>query len=274
MYKEFLRVRNIFLAFAITVVAIALIVFAFSGHATVNIDTNAHAVHQGSGAAHSTDSVNVYAPGVEISNQDRVPFSILLALAGFVAAIFGTVLGTCLAAENCGHLDIAWTRPASRVAYALRLMTIDALGILAIFAFTVGVSVALLYVEHWQKYLYPENTTWVFLVSFVAYALAWFGLVAALTASVRAKAGAIAGFSWVIAGALIVLSSLNLPPAIHTLVTLINYLNPLLYGSYSSGPEAARHLFNITPAFAISALFGITILGVGAALAQWRRLEA
>ena len=282
-YKEFLRVRNIFAGFAIPMVLLALLIFAVAGHAKVQVGMDpapAYAL----AAQHSTvptpqgepGSINVRAPGIEVSNEPNspFPFSILLALAGFVAAIFGTVLGTCLAAENCGHLEIAWTRPASRIGYAGRLMGVDAAGIVAMFAFTLLVGLGLIYATGWQHYMEMDASVGAVLPRFILYPFAWFGLIAAMTASVRGKGGAIAGFSWIGASILLVLLTLDLPPAIHTVIQALNYLNPMLYGSYSSGAEAARHVMQTGTLFSVGGLAGITVIGITAALAQWRRLEA
>ncbi len=275
-YKELLRVRNIFVAFVITLVAIGLFVGLLSGHSKVNVTVDppaptAHhvaAVSDGSGT-----TTRVQTPGIEISDTDHgVPFVVLIAVASFVAAIFATVVGTCLAAENCGHLEVAWTRPASRVAYAARLMAVDVVGIAAIFIFTIAFSLALIYVKGWQGYIYKGEDVMPFLGRFAAYPLAWFGLVVALTASVRARAGAIAGFSWAAGVLLIILLTLNnLPPAIHAVLEVLNHLNPLFYGSYA---ENNGHFMGVPNPLAIAGLLGIAVVGIAASLAQWRRLEA
>jgi hypothetical protein len=276
-YKEFLRVRNMFFAFVITLVAIGLFVGLLSGGSKVNVSVDAPANAGGHVAAVSassnTGTTNVQAPGIVVSGAEQgVPFAILLAVASFVAAIFATVVGTCLAAENCGHLELAWTRPASRVAYAARLMAVDVVGIAAIFIFTLAFSLALIYAKGWQGYIYKGEDVMPFVGRFAAYPLAWFGLVAALTASVRARAGAIAGFSWAAAGLLIILLTLNsLPPAIHAVLEVVNHLNPLFYGSYA---ESGHHFIGVPNPLAIAGLLGIAIVGIAASLAQWRRLEA
>jgi hypothetical protein len=279
-YKEFLRVRGIALWFAIALAAIALLVLVSSGHGHVHVDLvqPAQAATHHVGPVKSTPSdgsTNVYAPGIEVHDTDRGPYSLLLAIAGFVAAIFATVVGTCLASENCGHLEVAWTRPASRLSYAARLMLVDVAAILAVFVFTALLSLALIFARGWQGYMYMDTRFWQVAATEIAFPLAWFGLIAGLTASVRARAGAIAGFTWVACMFLLVLLSFDLPPVIHGLLNALNYVNPLLYGSYSStSTEPARHLINMTPAFAIGGLIGIATLGIAAALAQWRRLEA
>ena len=124
-YKEFLRVGRFFSVFAICIFAIAVLVVLLSGHAKVNVsDASPHAYAlaaqdvSSDGDHAESGSTNIYAPGIDISNEpnEPSPFSAILAAAGLVAAIFATGIGTVLACENHGHLEIAWTRPTSRVA--------------------------------------------------------------------------------------------------------------------------------------------------------------
>jgi len=283
-YKEFLRIRHFFMWFAMVMTVIAALCVLFSNHATVHVSVD-HPTHTAAVARHGivvaadrgeAGSTNVYAPGVEVSNEpnEPFPFSIVLAIAGFVAAIFGTVAGTCLAAENCNHLEIAWTRPASRIAYAARIMAVDIGGIFAAFAYCVILSLAVIYACGWQHHMTLDPGMGATLLRFVLYALAWFGLIAALTASVRGRAGAIAGFSWVAGAILIALLDIDLPRPVHALLTGLNYLNPMIYGSFSSGAEAARHVMQLTVPTATIGLSAIAVLGIAAALAQWQRLEA
>lgn len=277
-YKEFLRVRNFFIAFALVMTLLALLMIVLSNHGAMTFDmaSAASLPHSHAAAAHGSPAAKVVvtAPGIEVSNSDHAPFSMLFAIAGFVAAIFATVLGTSLACENSGHLEVAWTRPASRVGYALRLMLVDAGGIWAMWVFTVLLCLAVIYVKGWQHYMSSDATEWLVLSRFLLYPLAWYGLVVGLSASVRGKGGAIAGFSWLGAAVLVALLSVNLPPAIHDVLVFLNYFNPILYGSYSSGADTARHIMMLAPIVSIIGLTGITILGVVAALVQWRRLEA
>jgi hypothetical protein len=280
-YKEFLRVRNLFAGFAICITAFAVFLFLVGSHAHAKVDVNPAPAYtlasQDDGtSAKATFGPSVSGPGIEISSDagSKFPFSALLAIGGFVAAIFGTVLGTCLAAENCGHLEVAWTRPASRLSYAARLMLVDAAGILSFFAFFVLVEVAWVYACGWQQRIDVDARIAPVLARFVLYDFAWFATIAALTASVRAKAGAIAGFSWVVAFILIVLPSLGLPPVLSAIVQGLDYLNPMMYGSYSMGAEASRHIMQLSVPLSMLGLSAITVLGISAALAQWRRLEA
>jgi hypothetical protein len=277
-YKEFLRVRNLFIAFAVVLTLVALVILLFTMHGSVTVDlaSAASAPHSHAVAAHSTPAAknSIVGPGIEVTDTAHVPFAVLFAIAGFVAAIFATCLGTSLACENSGHLEVAWTRPASRVGYALRLMLVDAFGIGAMYLFTILLSLAVIFIRGWQGYMVSDSLGWLVLSRFVLYPLAWYGLVIALSASVRGKAGAIAGFSWLGAGLLVVLLSANLPPAIHAIVVFLNYFNPVLYGSYSQTGETARHVMTLTGVEPVVGLSAITLLGTAAGLVQWRRLEA
>jgi hypothetical protein len=236
-YREYLRVRNYFIGFAI---AIALVT--------------------------ALSLLPVQHPA-----GSPFPYSDLFGMAGFVAALFGTVLGTCLAAENCGHLEFAWTRPVSRVSYAARLMAVDVSGIFAIFGLVVVAG--LVHAAIWQHHMIADATTGPALMVFMLDALAWFALIAALTASVRGRAGAIAGFSWVAAGLIAVLAEANLPWALQMLVKVLNYLNPLVYLIFSGEPSA-HGVAQLSPQISTIALCTIIALSVAAALGQWRRLEA
>ncbi len=274
-YKEFLRVRRLFVGFAITIVAIMLFILLLSGHSHVNVSSMAPSHHAGMVAeAGANDRTNIRGPGIEVSDAGHgFPFAVLFAIAAVAAAIFATILGCFLATENNGHLEIAWTRPASRTQYALAAVVADVIGILAAFAFVVLVEAVLFSLKGWWHFAYMDPSFYPTLGRFLLYPLAWYGLVAGITASMRGG-GLAAGLAWPAASILIVLSSLNLPPAIHTILGLLDYLNPMMYGTYAAGNEAARHVMMMSPADATLGLVGITVLGLCAALVQWRRLEA
>ncbi|MBV8597150.1 MAG: hypothetical protein JOZ50_13000 [Candidatus Eremiobacteraeota bacterium] len=279
-YKEFLRVRNFFVVFALVMMAIGLVVLLFSGHGKVSIgdDTppSAQAVNAATADKFGPGPSQVHGTGIVISNEPNEPFPIsaLLAFAGLVAAIFATGIGCGLACENNGHLEIAWTRPASRVGYAARLMAVDIAGILAIFAFTVLLCLGVIYAVGLQHYLALDPKVGAVLARFLVYPLAWYGIVCGLTASVRGRAGAIAGFSWLGAAILLALLDLKMPPVLHAIVKTLNYVNPLLYGNFASGDEASRHIVQIGLPISIAALGAIAVVGIAAALTQWRALEA
>ncbi len=274
-YREFLRVRRLFIGFAITMTSIMLLILLLSGHSHAVVSSMAPLHHPGMVAqAGASDRTNIRAPGIEVSDASHgFPFAVLFAIGALASAIFATILGCFLATENNGHLEIAWTRPASRTQYALAAVLVDAVGILAAFAFVLLVEAVLFSLKGWWHFVYMDQSSYQTLGRFLLYPLAWYGLVAGITASMRGG-GLAAGLAWPAASILIVLSSLNLPPAIRTILGLLDYLNPMMYGSYAAGNEAARHVMMMSPAVATLGLVGITVLGLGAALVQWRRLEA
>ncbi|MBV8263362.1 MAG: hypothetical protein JOY87_06030, partial [Candidatus Eremiobacteraeota bacterium] len=107
-YKEFLRVRNFFVVFALVMMAIGLVVLLFSGHAKVSIGddspSTAQAEHAATADKFGPGPSQVHGTGIVISNEPNEPFPIsaLLAFAGLVAAIFATGIGCGLACENNG----------------------------------------------------------------------------------------------------------------------------------------------------------------------------
>jgi hypothetical protein len=275
-YKEILRVRSLFIKFAITIVSLILLIVLLSGHAHVSVGPSLTAHTQIASAA-AGDTTNIYGPGVEITGAKHgAPYEVLFGIAGFVSAIFALILGTFLAGEN-NHLEIAWTRPASRVGYALRGIAVDCVGILAAFLFTLVIIATFVTLEAWWPNLHADRALAVTAIRYVMYPFAWYGLILAVTASLRGGAGIVVGLTWVAAAVLAALLTIPLPPAIHATLTFIDYLNPMLYGSWSDSTpaQAAMHLLGQThPLIAIAALVGIAVVGTGASLWQWRRLEA
>jgi hypothetical protein len=68
---------------------------------------------------------------ISADTDGPAPFSQYAAFLAAVAMIVGTFLGAPFAREREGHLEIALTKPVSRVRYALGAMGVDILGIWA-----------------------------------------------------------------------------------------------------------------------------------------------
>jgi len=278
-YKEFLRVRRFVIVYAIVVTIVALIAFAgtehvYGSHLHVNVSTTA-STHAMVAAAAAGDTTNVQAPGIELHNVSHgsVPLEVLFVIPAFTTAIFALILGCFLANENCGHLEIAWTRPASRTGYALRAMAVDAAGLAVAYLFTLGLCALYVALLGFSHNLRSDAALATNVVRFAIYPFAWYGLIAAITASLRAGAGIVVGLTWVAAQIFLVLLTLRFPPIIHGLVLFVNLFNPMVYGGYSDTGHATYNTIMATPV-AIGGLLGLAILGTGAALLQWRRLEA
>lgn len=277
-YKEFLRVRRFFIGFAIGIVAIALLIAIFSGHVSGSVSQAPAASHAVVAMAGASDANHEPQVGVEVQgDSDKLPVEVLLAIAGFIAAIFGMVLGCVFASENNGHLEIAWTRPASRLAYGLRSILVDWIGMLAMFAFVCAVGALLITSHSWWSHVTTDAETVAIGARMLAFPFAWFGLVAALTASLRGAAGLVAGLSWPVASVLVALEKLHAHSVLTALVTMINYVNPLIYVSFTdteSRTASTVHTLVSGQVAGLSGLLVIALAGVAVALVQWRRLEA
>lgn len=290
-YKEFLRVRKVFAWFAGVMACLLLLVGLLSGHGGPRAGQSPplHAAHHfglapgaalhrpnagAAAGAPENDGTNVRGAGIKIGNLYRAPLSVFAALAGFAAAIFATIVGCCLAAENSGHLEIAWTRPASRISYAARVMLVDVGGILAAFTFALVALALFVAAKGWWQFIYVDHAFWTALAHFVLYPLSWFGLVAALTASMKNGAGLVAGLSWPVASVMAALLAFDLPPALAAVVRFIDYLNPVVYGSYSATSKAGGNVEMLLPGAGMLGLVAVAVIGVVAALVQWQRLEA
>jgi len=259
-YKEFLRVRKALAIYVAIVGVLALASIALSGNADFVVETGP------GGTVHG----QVATPGSHV----QIPLTLLFTIAGIGAAIFATIVGVSLAAENDGHLPVVFTLPVSRLEYGARVFTIDVAAILLAFAFTLAAVLAVISTHGFARLIAVEADTWPQLLRYVLYPLAWFALAQALTASIRNKAGAYSGFAWPVAFILIALLEAPLSGAWHAVIRALNYVNPVFYGSYASGAGANADLLNLTWQVAVAGLSGIFIAGVIAALGQWRRLEA
>jgi hypothetical protein len=277
-YKEFLRVRRCFIGFAVGIVAIAFLITIFSGHVSGSLSQAPGASHAVVAAAGASDTNHLPQVGVEVQgDSDKLPIEILFAIAGFIAAIFGMVLGCVFAAENSGHLEIAWTRPASRIAYGLGMVLVDWVGMLAMFAFVCAIGASLITVHSWWSHVTTDSATAAIGARMLAFPFAWFGLVAALTASLRGGSGLVAGLSWPVASVSVALEKFHAHSFLTTVLTVINYVNPLIYVSFTDTESRSASSVQALVSGQIAGLGGLLLIalaGVAVALVQWRRLEA
>lgn len=254
-YKEFLRVsRGLIVVAIIFGILIALqVVSNVSQHSTpaqIHVEVNGH-----QSAGHN------------------IPLSLLLVIGGVVASILAGIWGTSLACENEGHLEVAWTKPATRSRYALKIMAVDLAGLIAVYLLTLGAGTLVIYLSGYLGWLHADNDAWVNLARFSLLPFAWFGLIQALTSSLKDRAAMVAGLSWVGAFLLLLLANLNLSPMWAAIVKFFNFFNPVAYAVYSDSGSR----MNVYPFAAWELnLLGLAVigtLGIIAALIQWRRLE-
>ena len=207
-----------------------------------------------------------------IRSDRRYPLDVLLALGGFIAAIFATIIGASLSRENDGHLELVWTKPVSRMQAAFTMFAIDIAGIYVAFALcalTVELCVAL-FVGLPQITVGESSGTQLGIA--LLFPLAWYALTQAVSASLGRTGRMLCGLLWV--PAMIVPTMIAVPyPAIRLMMRAVDTLNPLAYFAVHLG-RVSPTLLPQTPAWSISALASLTILAVAASLVQWHRLEA
>jgi hypothetical protein len=267
-FKEFLRVRNALLWYTLTLALIAgfvVIVSLFSppdSNAHTDVVTIKHTVH---GVATTTTA-----------RLDELPWAALFGAAGVFAAIVATVLGSTLAQEN-GHLEVAWTKPRSRTKYATALMAVDAVGIIVAQLITFAFILIPVMVFGKGEHLTNGPSDALNVVRFLLFPLAWYGLIVALTASLRGRAGMVQGLVWPVALTLAVLGIVPLPEIWHRIFTGINFINPMSYVTYRDPGSDVQIITSAGfPNVALAAVVLTLIIAISwfAATYQWRRLQA
>jgi hypothetical protein len=218
---------------------------------------------------------------ITIDTNEAEPFIFYSALACFVALIIGTVLGAPFARENDGHLEVALTKPVSRIALALETIGVDIVGILAAWALTVVFMIACQ-----TLFQAPHITfTTVDLVGTLCGlggAIAWYALLCAATASMKRAYGIVLGLAWPFALLILALGKADLGGqpilvALHTVSRWIGFVMPFSYLHFGpamtvDGKAAGSLAFSggvEGPALAALAI-GYAVL----AIVQWRRIEA
>jgi len=210
-----------------------------------------------------------------VTNDMKLPLSILVLISGCVAAIVATLFGLALSRENDGHLELAWTKPASRETYALTAVAMDVVGILATGVLMLLTIMVVLAVYGGFPYVVATNHALSTALFSIFFALSFYGIVLAATSSMR-RGGLVLSLLWpatLILPGLVRIEWMNLGTVARTL----NTINPVAYlYAFSTSPEATR-LFTLMPnglAIQFLAPLILFIAGVALSLAQWRRLEA
>jgi hypothetical protein len=213
-----------------------------------------------------------------IDTNGSVPMLYYMALADVVALIVATILAAPLAREIDGHLEVALTRPCSRVRYALEVIGADAVGILAASALTV-VAFYLCQLLFESARLDFSGVNMNAIAMGIALPLAWYALLCAATTWLSRSYGAVLGFAWPIA---ILIGALTLiPPAnilalfVHDVAWVLSRLNPLTYVSLAS-PNDNGTIDYSGSHFALRLSIEVLMFVVYGAIAilKWQRVEA
>ncbi|HVA26934.1 MAG TPA: hypothetical protein VNF68_02075 [Candidatus Baltobacteraceae bacterium] len=208
-------------------------------------------------------------------------------LAAAAAMIVATVLGAPFARENEGHLELALTKPFSRLGVALGMFGADAIGIVAVWVMTV----VFMFVGHLifeaPNFTYGPSDTSVIVVGLLC-AFAWYAMLAAATASMKRAYGVVLGIAWPIAAVVHFMATANFGDAplarlIHAAGTAIAFVDPTSYLRF--GPVFVTSAVQRAQAPPVGSVGGsiptelsilvLLVLVYGAiATIQWHRVEA
>ena len=202
----------------------------------------------------------------------------------FVASVLmgllvSTMLAAPLAKENDGHLELAWTKPVSREAYAFAAFGVDIATI--VLSQLLCIAVALICILMWTV---PTITLgsggWTLIGLALVIPIAWYACLTAFSASVKRGPGMVIGLGWF--AALVVPSVMAatdeikspLAQAIHVVFQTLAYLDPIVYFPSSHGHSGFHG--NLIPSLggALLAVAILTVFYIAVAVLQWRRVEA
>lgn len=197
-----------------------------------------------------------------------------------LALILATIFGAAFARENDGHLEIAFTKPVSRLSLGLTTMAIDAAGIVA--GLVIGIVFGLLCNLLFEvPHLTFGLSDLLALLLGIAAPLAWYAMLGAATAWMKRGYGTIAGFAW--PAALLVFGLTFIQPGenallivLHDVAKVLATIDPVSYMHVSVTPVEidGKAIVQYSVAKELLALLAL-MLGYGAlALIEWQRVEA
>lgn len=200
--------------------------------------------------------------------------------AAFVAFIVATVLGAPFAREGDGHLEIALTKPASRLRYSIEALAVDALGVVAAFFMTIVFAVAIHALFELPHIVFTSSDALAIVVAILA-PIAWYAMLAAATASLRRAYGAVIGFAWPVAGVVLGLGYARpdgnaVLTVVHDIAWVLDLFNPLAHiNLHNRGMQfGSPPVFGTGYASQIAVLAGLILLYCILSIVQWRRIEA
>ncbi|HEY6327502.1 MAG TPA: hypothetical protein VIW73_13440 [Candidatus Cybelea sp.] len=213
-----------------------------------------------------------------IDTNGAVPMLYYMLLADIVALIVATILAAPFAREADGHLEIALTKPISRIRFALGTIGADVVGIIAASIITVvAFYLCQLLFESARVDFSGINTRAIAMG--IAAPLAWYAMLCAATTWLHRSYGAVLGFAWPVVILIAVLSIINptnvVALFIHDVAWVLARIIPFSYVQFAS-PDSHNALIYQGGDFARRLSLEILLFVVYGALAiwKWQRLEA
>lgn len=213
-----------------------------------------------------------------VDTNGAVPMMYYMAIADLAALVVATILAAPLAREIDGHLEIALTKPISRVRYALGVIGVDVVGILAAsFLTIVALYLCQLLFESPRLDFSGINARAVAMG--LALPLAWYAMLCAATTWLSRAYGAVQGFAWPVAIFIGILAAIQpnntVALFVHDVAWVISRLDPLSYVSVAQ-PALNGSISYADSNFAFRMSIEVLLFVVYGALAvwQWQRVEA
>ncbi|MFY9664980.1 MAG: hypothetical protein WAL67_08100 [Candidatus Cybelea sp.] len=236
--------------------------------------------HHDSNLSHMGNVVSSHSAGgittTVVDTHGSVPMIFYMAIADIVALIVATILAAPFAREIDGHLEIALTRPCSRVRFALGSIGVDVVGILASSLLTIiALYLCQLLFETWRLDFTGENA--LAIVMGAALPLAWYAMLCAATTWLSRSYGAVLGFAWpvaiLIAGLTRIQPSNAVAAVVHDVAWGLSRFIPLTY-VHLAGTSGTDNYAGLGFEWRLSAEILFFVAYGAIAVWQWQRVEA
>ncbi len=242
--------------------------------------TGGHADRAVIGSVHINETRSGKMHVTTIDTNGSVPFLYYMAFADLAALFVATVLAAPFAREADGHLEYALTKPVSREAFAIGAIAADLVGIIAASVMTI-VALLLCQLMFEMPSLDFTGVNANAILMGIAVPFAWYGLLAASTASLRRGYGAVLGFAWPVAILVTVFGAIPWGDSIvgqlvHNVFWVLSRIDPLSYVNGIAINENTAGQLTAPPDFVprLAVEFGLFIIYSALAVIQWRRVEA
>jgi hypothetical protein len=271
VYVEWLRARRrliIFMAIIVGLVALNLIPLLF-GH-THSDGHGDFSVGLGSGQTGASVSQRLQ----QMAGNYRVPLSALLGVSALLTLIFTTTLGSSLNAQN-DSLNLAFTRPVSRLRLALEFFGIDMAAILTCYVLCFLVALIPFAALGLTPHLYADPYIAAVSLLGIGASFMFYGILQSATAWLRGGAGLIIGLSWPI---FLIAAIPGTPPfgvLANAILDVVRFFDPIVYLRTAMTQVGVQSGFGILTPFESSSLAVWVIGFAGCVLAtyEWKRLE-
>ncbi len=194
-------------------------------------------------------------------------------------AFGGWIVLTCVAPglsnESALTTPIIWTRPASRERIAWRYVAVDAIAILLGYLVLIAIAIlALASLGATGMLVWGPAALATFALG-VGASLMWYALVLLVSARMPGRGGMIAGLSWAAFFVLGALWAAPMPPLVHAVFTVLNYVNPMAWigGVSSASQQATHHVITLPLAYRIVGCWAIAGVAAVAAVRLWATRE-